>query len=119
MEPLWDEAVTSHIPSRLIYDKAADGDALRERLAQWGVDIVCPRHKNRVRKRKQDGRKLRRCRRRWTVERTVAWLQAFKRLVVRDEFYAHLYTASSSSPAWSSASDADETGSSIYQEMAE
>ena len=31
----------------------------------------------------QDGRALRRSRRRWTVERTIAWLGNFRRLVVR------------------------------------
>jgi transposase len=91
IEPLLDEAVTDHVPPRLVYDKAADCDALRDRLAQRGVDLICPHRKNRVRQKKQDGRKLRRYQRRWTVERSIAWLQAFKRLVVRNEFYAHLY----------------------------
>lgn len=91
IEPLLDEAVTRHVPARLVYDKAADCDALRDRLAQRGVDLICPHRKNRVRQKKQDGRKLRRYRRRWTIERSIAWLQALKRLVVRNEFYAHLY----------------------------
>jgi hypothetical protein len=33
----------------------------------------------------QDGRKLRRYRRRWIVERTIAWIGHFRRLVVRYE----------------------------------
>jgi transposase len=33
----------------------------------------------------QDGRKLRRYRRRWNVERTFAWLGNFRRLLVRWE----------------------------------
>jgi transposase len=33
----------------------------------------------------QDGQKLRRYRHRWIVERTIAWLQNFRRLVVRYE----------------------------------
>ncbi|MFC1812604.1 transposase, partial [Thermodesulfobacteriota bacterium] len=38
--------------------------------------------------RTQDGRKLRRYRRRWKVERLFAWLQNFRRLVVRYEYHA-------------------------------
>ena len=33
----------------------------------------------------QDGRNLRRYKRRWTVERTIAWLQNYRRLCVRWE----------------------------------
>ncbi len=72
IEPLLDEAVTSHVPSRLVYDKAAVCDALRDRLGQRGVDRIARHRKNWVRKEKQDGRKLRRYRRRWTVERSIA-----------------------------------------------
>jgi transposase len=40
----------------------------------------------RTRKRQwQDGRKLRRYRHRWIVERTTGWLLSFKRLVVQCE----------------------------------
>jgi transposase len=45
----------------------------------------------------QDGRMLRRYRRRWIIERTNAWFQAFRRLVTRydyrlemDEAFVHL-----------------------------
>jgi transposase len=41
----------------------------------------------------QDGRKLRRYRRRWIVERTNAWLQNFRRILVRHEHRLDLYTA--------------------------
>jgi len=36
----------------------------------------------------QDGRSLRRFRRRWKVERLFAWLSNFRRLVVRWEYHA-------------------------------
>ncbi|MGB6629907.1 MAG: transposase [Terriglobales bacterium] len=36
----------------------------------------------------QDGRRLKRCRRRWKIERLFAWLQNFRRLVVRYERHA-------------------------------
>lgn len=76
---------------RLIYDKAADGDGLRGRLAQRGIDLITPHKKSRKRPPLQDGRKLRRYRRRWKIERTIAWLHNFRRLVVRWEYHAHLF----------------------------
>ncbi len=91
IEPLLDSAVTSYVPDKLIYDKAADCDPLRERLTERGIDLICPHRKSRVRPATQDGRKLRRYRRRWIIERTISWLHDFRRLVVRHEFYASLY----------------------------
>ncbi len=76
---------------RLIYDKAADGDGLRHRLLARGIDLIAPHKKNRVRKKLQDGRKLRHYRRRWKVERSFAWLHNFRRVVTRWEYHAHLY----------------------------
>jgi transposase len=91
IEPLIDEAVTSHVPQRLIYDRAADSDPLRERLAKRGIELICPHRRGRVRPATQDGRKLRRYRRRWRIERSVSWLQNFRRLVTRYEYYPNLY----------------------------
>ena len=34
-------------PQRLIYDKAADSDPLRARLARRGIELICPHRKNR------------------------------------------------------------------------
>jgi transposase len=92
IEPLLNSAATAHVPEVLVYDKAADCDALRDRLLdERGVDLVAPHRRNRVRPKKQDGRKLRRYKRRWKVERTISWLHNFRRLVVRYEFYSCLY----------------------------
>jgi len=91
IEPLIDQAVTPHVPSRLIYDRAADSDPLRERLAERGIELICPHRKGRVRKATQDGRPLKRYRKRWIIERTISWLQTFRRLVTRYEFYAFLF----------------------------
>lgn len=91
IEPLIDLAATEGVPPRLIYDRAADSDPLRERLAERGIELICPHRKNRVRKPTQDRRKLRRYRKRWKIERTIAWLHNFKRLVSRNEVYAHLF----------------------------
>lgn len=72
------------LPERLIGDKAYDSDALADDLATIGIELIAPHRKNR-RYPTQDGRPLRRYRRRWKVERTFAWLQNFRRLVNRWE----------------------------------
>jgi transposase len=79
-------------PERLIYDRAADNDALRRRLARRGIELVCPNRGNK-RVKTQDGRRLRRYSRRWKIERTIAWLQNFRRLVVRYERHTKMLRA--------------------------
>ena len=69
--------------ARLIYDRAADSLPLRKRLkTERKIDLICPQRSNQKVK-VQDGRKLRRYRRRWKIERTNAWLQNFRRVLVR------------------------------------
>ena len=80
-------------PQRLIYDKAADSDPLRARLAPRGIELICPHRKNRKKPPTQDGRPLRRYKRRWTVERTFSWWGNFRRLVVRWEYHIEMYQA--------------------------
>jgi transposase len=81
-------------PRRLICDPGYDSDPLRERLLfERDIEVVCPHRRNRTRPRLQDGRKLRRYRRRWKVERTFAWLGNFRRLVVRYERSLKMYRA--------------------------
>jgi len=91
IEQLLEKRVIRRKPRRLIYDMAADCDPLRQRLKCRGIDLVSPHRANRVRPPLQDGRKLRRYRRRWKVERSISWLQNFRRLVTRYEHYAHLF----------------------------
>jgi transposase len=80
-------------PVRVIADKAYDSDPLRKRLQQRGIELICPHKRNRVRAATQDGRALRRYRRRWIVERTNAWLGNFRRLVVRYDRSLTIYGA--------------------------
>ena len=80
-------------PERLILDKAYDSDPLRARLAKQGIEMICPHKCNRVKPPTQDGRALRRYRRRWTIERLIAWLGNFRRLVVRYERNIRVYQA--------------------------
>ena len=78
---------------RLIYDRAADSLALRRRLKkERGVDLICPHRSNRKVK-VQDGRKLRQYRRRWKIERTNAWLQNYRRVLVRFDWKITSYFA--------------------------
>jgi transposase len=91
IEPLLDQAVTEYVPDRLIYDRAADSDPLRERLAKRDIELICPHRRGRVKPPTQDGRPLRRYRKRWIIERTISWLQSFRRLVTRYEFYSFLF----------------------------
>lgn len=73
-------------PERLIGDKAYDSDCLDIMLEDIGIDMIAPHRSNRRPENKtQDGRKLRRCRNRWVVGRTFAWLQNHRRLLVRHE----------------------------------
>ena len=78
------ETLVRKVPERLIGDNAYDSDKLDVELAQRGVELIAPHRRNRKRK-TQDGRPLRRYRRRWKVERLFAWLQNFRRIVVRYE----------------------------------
>ena len=80
-------------PERRLYDNACDADALRQRLSRRGMELICPPRQNRQRPPLQDGRKLRRYKRRWKVERTLAWLGNFRRLVVRWEHHITMYRA--------------------------
>lgn len=59
---------------RVIADRALDGDPLRAQLAPRGIELIAPHRGNRSKPRTQDGRALRRYRRRWKVERIFAWL---------------------------------------------
>jgi len=86
VEPLFDFMISVDFPDKLIGDKAYDSDRLDENLAQKGVEMISPHRANRKPENKtQDGRKIRRYRRRWTVERTISWLQNYRRLCIRWE----------------------------------
>ena len=79
------------LPARLIGDKAYDSDPLdRQMEEEYGIEMIAPHRRDRVHP-TQDGRPLRRYRRRWTVERFFAWLQWFRRLVTRYEYYIETF----------------------------
>ena len=78
-------------PERLIGDKAYDSDPLDAALAKQGVEMIAPHRRGRKKPATQDGRPLRRYRRRWKVERLNAWLQNFRRILTRHERKAENY----------------------------
>jgi len=88
VEETLDGAFLPEVPEKLIGDRAYDSDGLDARLREErGVELIAPHRCNR-KSPTQDGRKLRRYRRRWKVERLFAWLYNFRRLVVRYEYHA-------------------------------
>ena len=85
------ERFTEDAPQQLIGDKAYDSDPLDAELAEAGIELIAPHKANRKRAVTQDGRKLRRYKRRWKVERLFAWLQNFRRILVRYEYHDENY----------------------------
>jgi transposase len=88
LPPTLDSRFLDELPQRLIGDRAYDSDPLDDRLAYLGVEMIAPHRVGRTHPRTQDGRPLRRYRRRWRIERLFAWLGNFRQLVVRYERYA-------------------------------
>ena len=92
VQGLFDFMLPEQTPERIIGDKAYDSDALDEAMAEQGVELIAPHRANRKPENiTQDGRPLRRYRRRWTVERTIAWIQNFRRLCIRWEKSTQLF----------------------------
>jgi transposase len=89
--PTRDSRFVHDLPRRLIGDRAYDADGLDWALARRGIEMIAPHRRGRVRPKTQDGRPLRRYRRRWKIERLFAWLGNFRRLVVRYERHALNY----------------------------
>ena len=92
VQRLFDFMLTEEDPERIIGDKAYDSDKLDEGLADGGIEWIAPHRSNRKPEHvTQDGRPLRRYRRRWTVERTIGWIQHFRRLCIRWEKLTTLF----------------------------
>ena len=88
VEPTLQRRFLAETPERLIGDRAYDSDPLDAQIRErFGVELVAPHNSRRSRKATQDGRVLRRYRRRWKIERLFAWLHNFRRVVIRWEYY--------------------------------
>jgi len=86
-----DSRFVDELPLRLIGDRGYDADALYDQLAYLRIAMIAPHRRGRTRPKTQDGRPLRRYRRRWKIERLFAWLGNCRRIVVRYERYALNY----------------------------
>jgi len=90
-----EDSFTEDVAPLLIGDKAFDSKKLAKRLEQERhVELVAPcRGGPRPTSRRQDGRKLRRYKRRWKVERLFAWLKRYRRICTRWEREAENFLA--------------------------
>lgn len=100
VEATLDQTLTLGRPRRLVGDLAYDSDPLDQRLAAQGIELIAPHKRNRIKPVTQDGRALRRYRRRWKIERLFAWLNKYKRVITRwdrliDHFNAFVHLACS------------------------
>ena len=80
-------------PKRLIGDRGYDSNPVRALLVKRGIEPIIPARSNNTVATHQDGRKLRRYKRRWIIERSNSWLQTFRRLVVRYERSEKIFAA--------------------------
>lgn len=80
-------------PLRVVADKGYDSDPLRWRLLKRGIVLISPHRQGRKKPSLNDGRELRRYRKRYKVERTFAWLGNFRRLLVRYDHDIKMYEA--------------------------
>ena len=87
VEETLERSFVDELPENLIGDAAYDSTKLDVALKAKGVEMIAPinpRHRNN----KQDGRRFRRYRRRWKIERLFAWMMRFRRVVTRYEHKA-------------------------------
>ncbi|MBI5617547.1 MAG: IS5 family transposase [Gammaproteobacteria bacterium] len=88
VEGTLDNLVVDEAPEKLIGDKAYDSDPFDARLErERAIELIAPHKSNRRKLPTQDGRKLRRYRNRWRIERLSALLQSFRRLVSHYEYH--------------------------------
>jgi IS5 family transposase len=85
--------VPANVPpdTPVIADKGYDADALRDELEQETFVPIIPHRKNRVKPSRNDGRRLRRYRQRWRIERTNAWLHCYRGVATRWAYYSFMY----------------------------
>jgi len=84
VEEVLDQRFIDDVPENLIGDRAYDSNRLDADLKKRGIEMIAPH----LRTRKhftQDGRRLRRYRRRWKIERLFAWMMRLGRVVTRYE----------------------------------
>ena len=90
VEKTLEAKIIADLPPRLIGDKAYDSDGLDKKLAEkYQVEMIAPNRRNR--RKTQDGGQLRRYKRRRKVERFFSWLQSYRHITVRYDYYSENY----------------------------
>jgi transposase len=80
--------IAVHTASASPHEVTLAQDTIQERFTEDLPErLIAPHRDSRLRPATQDGRALRRYRGRWKIERLFAWLQNFRRLVVRYEYH--------------------------------
>lgn len=79
-------------PDRLIADRGYDSHAIRALLVRRGIEPIIPARAKNGQATHQDGRRLRRYRRRWILEWTIGWVDNFRRLTVRYDRLLETYS---------------------------
>jgi transposase len=83
-------------PKELIADKAYDSRAFRNWLRKRGIKICIPTIQRRKRRSPKKGRPIKvssSYQQRWKIERCFAWMDNYRRLVVRYERFVEHYKA--------------------------
>lgn len=80
-------------PKVLVGDKAYDSDIHDESLRKQGIELIAPHKQNRQKPKTQDGRKLKRMKKRWVVERFFGWMKPARRLLVRFDKNVRVFQA--------------------------
>jgi transposase len=75
----------------ILLDKGYDSDPLRDQLEDEGYEPIIPHRRNRVKPSRNDGRRFRRYKRRYRIERTNAWLHCYRGIAVRWSHYSFMY----------------------------
>ena len=71
-----------------------DGDPLAETLDEYDAELIVLHRSNRKPDNKAlDGRPLLRYKRRWTLERTIGWIQNFRRLSIQWEILGSQFSS--------------------------
>jgi transposase len=90
IEPVLEQLINTGCPTLwpeiIIADKAYDSDPLRAVTASVGIQLLAPHRRNRRPEScTNDGRRMRRYRNRWRVERTFAHAGNYRRFTTRYE----------------------------------
>lgn len=85
-EPTFNGRLIPEKPAVMVADRGYDSNAVRNFFVDCGIQPVIPAKRNNRVATHQDGRTLRRYKKRWKIERLNAWFQNDRRLVTRYEY---------------------------------